>query len=119
RRGRVGAVERSALWEATARLAAAYPSEEIESEPGLVEAGPNLVEAEIVPIRPDLPCATQPRLHVGQPVALRDTLAQIERGYIEEALVLSDGVIADAARMLSLQRTTLIEKMRKYEMKAA
>ena len=26
---------------------------------------------------------------------------------------------ADAARMLSLQRTTLIEKMRKYEMKAA
>jgi hypothetical protein len=28
-------------------------------------------------------------------------------------------VSADAARLLSLQRTTLIEKMRKYEMRAA
>ena len=46
-------------------------------------------------------------------------LAEIERRYIEQALTLSGGVIADAARMLTLQRTTLIEKMRKYEMKAA
>ena len=46
-------------------------------------------------------------------------LAEIERRYIEQALTVSGGVIADAARMLSLQRTTLIEKMRKYEMKAA
>ena len=46
-------------------------------------------------------------------------LADIERRYIEEALTQSDGVIADAARMLTLQRTTLIEKMRKYEMRAA
>jgi sigma-54 specific flagellar transcriptional regulator A len=46
-------------------------------------------------------------------------LAEIERRYFELALTVSGGVIADAARMLSLQRTTLIEKMRKYEMKAA
>jgi transcriptional regulator with GAF, ATPase, and Fis domain len=31
---------------------------------------------------------------------------------------MSGGVVADAARMLSLQRTTLIEKMRKYEVSA-
>jgi sigma-54 specific flagellar transcriptional regulator A len=54
-----------------------------------------------------------------QPVALRDMLAEIERRYIEEALSQSEGVIADAARLVSLQRTTLIEKMRKYEMRAA
>ena len=54
-----------------------------------------------------------------KPVALKDMLADIERRYIEEALTASDGVIADAARMLTLQRTTLIEKMRKYEVRAA
>ena len=32
---------------------------------------------------------------------------------------LSDGVVAEAARLLSLQRTTLIEKMRKHGLKAA
>ena len=53
------------------------------------------------------------------PVALKDMLAEIEQRYIEEALAASGGVIADAARMLSLQRTTLIEKMRKYEVRAA
>ena len=36
-----------------------------------------------------------------QPVALRDMLAEIERRYIEEALTQSEGVIADAARLLS------------------
>ena len=50
---------------------------------------------------------------------LTATLAQIEQRYIQEALAMSGGVVADAARMLSLQRTTLIEKMRKYEVSAA
>jgi sigma-54 specific flagellar transcriptional regulator A len=58
-------------------------------------------------------------MNSGEPVALKEMLAEIERRYIEQALTMSGGVIADAARMLSLQRTTLIEKMRKYEMKAA
>ena len=40
-------------------------------------------------------------------------------GYIQQALELSGGVVADAARLLSLQRTTLIEKMRKYDLNAA
>ena len=99
RRGRVGAIERQALWTAT----------EVMAEP---------VADVVVPIRPNAETA-QPDMNHGQPVALREMLAEIERRYIEEALTLSDGVIADAARMLSLQRTTLIEKMRKYEMKAA
>jgi sigma-54 specific flagellar transcriptional regulator A len=30
------------------------------------------------------------------------------------ALVAADGVISEAARLLTLKRTTLIEKMRKY-----
>jgi sigma-54 specific flagellar transcriptional regulator A len=102
RRGRVGAVEQGALWAAT----------EIAPEP---EPAGDVV----VPFRQENPCTVQRDLNYGQPVALREMLAEIERRYIEEALTLSEGVIADAARLLSLQRTTLIEKMRKYEMKAA
>jgi sigma-54 specific flagellar transcriptional regulator A len=115
RRGRVGAVERSALWEATERLAAAFPLEEDKDDQAPVIRS----EGEVVPIRADIALPEMGGMNAGQPVALRDMLAEIERRYIEEALTLSDGVIADAARMLSLQRTTLIEKMRKYEMKAA
>ena len=68
------------------------------------------------PIRADLPAIA---MTGARPIALRDMLAEIERRYIEEALTQSEGVIADAARLLTLQRTTLIEKMRKYEMRAA
>lgn len=103
RRGRVGAAERAALWQATETLAAPTVEAPI---------------AEIVPIRPEVDVAAAAELTRERPVALRDMLADIEQRYIEEALAASGGVIADAARMLSLQRTTLIEKMRKYEVKA-
>ena len=41
-------------------------------------------------------------------------VAELEHDCIREALGRADGVVAEAARLLSLQRTTLIEKMRKY-----
>ena len=106
RRGRVGAIETRALWAAT------------EPEPAEAAAPPSADEV-VVPIRGRSPSAPPPQMQAGEPVALKEMLAEIERRYIEQALTLSGGVIADAARMLSLQRTTLIEKMRKYEMKAA
>jgi sigma-54 specific flagellar transcriptional regulator A len=102
RRGRVSAIETRALWAATAPEPEAPAADEV-----------------VVPIRGRSPSAPPPQIHSGEPVALKEMLAEIERRYIEQALTLSGGVIADAARMLTLQRTTLIEKMRKYEMKAA
>ncbi|MBX3560515.1 MAG: sigma-54-dependent Fis family transcriptional regulator [Sphingomonas sp.] len=110
RRGRVGAIERAALWEATNRITTAAQKAEPQADED---------EDVVVPIRAEVEIADTSELAAGQPVALRDMLAEIERRYIEEALTISDGVVADAARMLSLQRTTLIEKMRKYEVKAA
>jgi len=107
RRGRVGAIETRALWAATEPEAEAAP------------AGAPAADEVVVPIRGRSPSAPPPQMNAGEPVALKDMLAEIERRYIEQALTLSGGVIADAARMLTLQRTTLIEKMRKYEMKAA
>ena len=110
RRGRVGAIEARALWAAT------------ELDPADAAVGamiePNTEEV-VVPLRSRSPSVPAPQMQAGEPVALKDMLAEIERRYIEQALTVSGGVIADAARMLSLQRTTLIEKMRKYEMKAA
>jgi sigma-54 specific flagellar transcriptional regulator A len=45
---------------------------------------------------------------------LKDYLASIELYLIREALDRSGGVVAQAAKMLGLGRTTLVEKMRKY-----
>jgi sigma-54 dependent transcriptional regulator, flagellar regulatory protein len=48
------------------------------------------------------------------PIDLKALLETMELERIQFALDLADGVISDAARMLTLKRTTLIEKMRKY-----
>ena len=93
RRGRNSAAERAALWAATDAAPAPAPT----------------------PAAP----AEEPKLSRSQPVALKTLLGDLERRYIEEALELSGGVVADAARLLTLQRTTLIEKMRKYGVEAA
>jgi sigma-54 specific flagellar transcriptional regulator A len=115
RRGRVGAIEREALWDATDVLAGPAPAA-LPAAAAAIAPAPAPSKSVAVPIR----AGTQAiAMTEAQPVALRDMLAEIERRYIEEALTQSEGVIADAARLLSLQRTTLIEKMRKYEMRAA
>jgi hypothetical protein len=43
---------------------------------------------------------------------LRQTLLDIEEAYIEKALILSNHNVAEAARLLRLNRTTLVEKLR-------
>jgi sigma-54 specific flagellar transcriptional regulator A len=49
---------------------------------------------------------------------LRDHLADIEIGLIRQALTASDGVVAHAAKLLGMRRTTLVEKLRKYQLQA-
>jgi sigma-54 specific flagellar transcriptional regulator A len=44
---------------------------------------------------------------------LRAHLLEIERTLVVQALARADGVVAHAARLLSLRRTTLVEKLRK------
>jgi sigma-54 specific flagellar transcriptional regulator A len=48
------------------------------------------------------------------PIDLKQHLANLERDLIERALADADGVIAQAAKYLGLQRTTLVEKMKKH-----
>ncbi len=47
---------------------------------------------------------------------LRDHLFEIERALIRQALTRAGGTVAHAARLLRLRRTTLVEKLRKFEM---
>src|SRR5262249_19247208 len=49
-------------------------------------------------------------------IDLKDYLSNIELSLIRQALEESNGVVARAARLLKLRRTTLVEKMRKYAM---
>jgi len=46
---------------------------------------------------------------------LKDMLAEIEVEMIKQALERADGVVAKAAELLSMRRTTLVEKMKKYD----
>ncbi len=63
----------------------------------------------------------------GQPLAalpagglhLKETLADIEKSFISQALVMAKGNVSRTARLLSIQRTTLIEKINKYELRAS
>jgi sigma-54 dependent transcriptional regulator, flagellar regulatory protein len=48
------------------------------------------------------------------PINLKDILETMELERIQSALAMAEGVISEAARLLTLKRTTLIEKMRKY-----
>ncbi len=51
-------------------------------------------------------------------VNLKEMLAELEMEMIRQALEMQEGVVARAADMLGMRRTTLVEKMKKYEMTA-
>lgn len=51
----------------------------------------------------------------GDGIDLKGHMAELEIHYIREALERSNGVVARAASLLGLRRTTLVEKLRKYE----
>jgi len=52
-------------------------------------------------------------------LSLKERMAQIERAYIEQALDRAQGNVSKTARLLNLQRTTLIEKIDKYRLRSA
>jgi len=50
-----------------------------------------------------------------QGISLKAQLEAIEQAWIRAALTQADAVVARAARLLGIRRTTLVEKMRKYQ----
>ena len=67
----------------------------------------------IVPF-PARPAAPVPDWSGRSPINLKELLETLELERIQMALDLADGVVSEAARLLTLKRTTLIGKMRKY-----
>ncbi len=53
-------------------------------------------------------------LLAGAGIDLKEHLAELEFNLIKQALDESDGIVAHAAKLLHMRRTTLVEKMRKY-----
>ncbi len=49
-------------------------------------------------------------------IGLKELLTNIERELIQQALARSSGVVSQAARLLGLGRTTLLEKIRKFHL---
>jgi sigma-54 specific flagellar transcriptional regulator A len=88
-------VERKALWAMTEQASTPQPAAPVAP----FSATPDLGTVE--------PFASGP-------IDLKGRIVALERGLIEQALAKADGVVAEAARLLSIQRTTLIEKMNKY-----
>ena len=52
-------------------------------------------------------------------IDLKHEIETMELMRIHTALEMADGIISEAARLLTLKRTTLIEKMRKYGLQSA
>jgi sigma-54 specific flagellar transcriptional regulator A len=73
--------------------------------------------ADRLPLTPTLaePVADASRLP-DEGLDLRAHLDAIERRLIEQALQRSSGIVAHAARLLGLRRTTLVEKLRKFSL---
>ncbi len=68
---------------------------------------------------PAIPCAATPDPAAdvcwqAEGIDLRTLIGDLEQRLIREALGAADGVVAQAAKLLGLRRTTLVEKLRKY-----
>jgi DNA-binding NtrC family response regulator len=58
--------------------------------------------------------AAKRQLQVSTSFSLDDTLQQWERGYVEAALLITQGNLTRAAKLLGVHRTTLYSRMQNY-----
>ncbi len=82
------------------------------------EAAEEAILADIGVEERSLPLAS-PDVQLGDGLDLKDYLRQVEEDLIRKALDDSDWVVARAAKLLKLQRTTLVEKIRKFDISRA
>jgi len=81
--------------------------ERIEPEPEATEIVNSKLNSVSSTVRVDLP---------KEGLDLKRYLAKIEQDMIHQALIESDGVVQRAAELLGVGRTTLVEKIRRYEL---
>ena len=114
---------RPADWQADAaadQQPAAVLSTVLPELPPAAEAGPlvSLTEREALLLLEDVPRVAAGTILPPEGLDLRSHVAAIEESLIRQALERSSGIVAQAARLLGLRRTTLVEKLRKFEITA-
>ena len=102
-----------AVDEQEALLGITAPAEPIVANP----ARPLVAPGDYNPVEDLISLAQGTPLAVLDGVPLKKRLTDIERALIEQALEQADGNVSKTARLLSVQRTTLIEKINKYDLK--
>jgi len=93
-------------------LPAKYQMEGVEADTSIPLPEPSTAPAEV----DDAPREGLSTELPADGVDLKEYLASLEQNLIEQALNAADGVVAQAAKLLNLRRTTLVEKMRKYDL---
>ncbi len=93
------------------------PHEPSPQQPSPQEQSPQ--EPPVAGVDPPAPASENrpPVENVALPQAgidLKAYLTELEQGLIEQALAETDNIVARAAELLQIRRTTLVEKMRKY-----
>jgi len=83
--------------------------------PKALAAPAALTERETLLLLEDLPDAPVGASLPVEGLDLRAHVAAIEETLIRQALERSEGIVAQAARLLGLRRTTLVEKLRKFD----
>ena len=104
------------------RLAILYPGEVVRWQDLPEKYHPADSWQEEQPDADEVKLESAPASVVAQPsgalpeegIVLKDYLEQIERDLMQQALEQTDWVVARAAKLLGLQRTTLVEKIKKY-----
>ncbi len=102
------------------RLAILFPHGVVDSKdlPGKYQSdGVSVDEDEEIDQTSEIISLTRPDISQlpSDGIDMKQYLADIEIALIEQALSKSNNVVARAATMLNMRRTTLVEKMRKYE----
>jgi len=83
--------------------------------PVLTQDGVHSDVEDIISMTQDIPLAVLPP----EGLSLKDHLAEMEKSLLTQAMARTGGNVSQTARMLHLQRTTLIEKLHKYDVRVA
>ena len=86
---------------------------------GLEASAPGLSEVEVSDVEAIVGLAQGMDILPPEGTSLKDRVAELERRLIKQALERSAGNVSQTARLLNMQRTTLFEKLNKYDLRAA
>ena len=84
---------------------------------GASSAASRFAEGEFNPIEDLIALAQGTPLPALDAIPLKKRISDLEKALIEQALTQADGNVSQTARILNIQRTTLIEKINKYNLK--